>query len=144
MWLSYLSYRHIFYQKFCFFIFLPTQGDPVWFEPPETDEHFPEGLLVPGIVTDYNEASELATIESLEAVDGKQLFHVQNSTTGVLRRTDFVAEDGGQEAGGKAVVATVEDMVRLGDLHQSSIFWNIYKRYEQQQIYVSRDIDTFC
>lgn len=95
---------------------------------------------MPGIVTDYGEASEVVTIESLEPVDRKQHFQIQNSSNSVLRRIDFAAEDGAQEAGGKAG-ATVEDMVRLRDVHQSSVFWNIYKRYEQHQIYVNCD---FC
>uniref|UniRef100_A0A0K8SUT5 Unconventional myosin-XV n=1 Tax=Lygus hesperus TaxID=30085 RepID=A0A0K8SUT5_LYGHE len=89
------------------------KGELVWFDPGV-------GHVLPGEVLEYHKPAQVLTVQAVIA--GKpQVFSV-TSPNGVKRRQDL-----GQLG--------VEDMIKLDDLNESSLLWNLKIRYDKELIY---------
>ncbi|BES99216.1 MyTH4 domain [Nesidiocoris tenuis] len=89
------------------------KGELIWFDPGV-------GHVLPGEVLEYHKPAQVLTVQAV--IGGKpQVFSV-TSPNGVKRRQDL-----GQLG--------VEDMIKLDDLNESSLLWNLKIRYDKELIY---------
>ena len=88
-------------------------GDLVWFDPGV-------GYVLPGEVVEFHRAAQVITVQAL--INNVSKTFTLNNLSSVKSREDL-----GQNG--------VEDMVRLNDLNEASVLWNLRIRYDNQHIY---------
>ena len=88
-------------------------GDLVWFDPGV-------GYVLPGEVVEFHRAAQVITVQAL--INNVSKTFTLNNLSSVKSREDL-----GQNG--------VEDMVRLNDLNEASVLWNLRIRYDNHHIY---------